>query len=106
MDRKELEKLKLAQLKEIAKIGELKISGLKKDEIIDLIIEKDNESKQEAPKKTRKKKEEVKKEELKQEIINEDDSIDDNNIKNSEILPLKKKMKKIRQMLVNQYLVF
>ena len=40
MNKEELEKLKLSELKELAKENDLKISGLKKEEIVALFTEK------------------------------------------------------------------
>ena len=56
MDKKELAKLKMADLKELAKKGDIKVSGLKKEELIDAIIAKQEESEKQLSKKSTKKK--------------------------------------------------
>jgi len=104
MNKKELEKLKLAELKELAKEKDLKVTGLKKEEIISLLLEANKEKKSKAKAKPVKKKEIEVVEEIKQEEPKEvatlkevDDSIDENNIKNSEIRIIGKKIDKVEE---------
>ena len=71
MTKEELGKLKLNELKELAKSEDVKISGLKKDDIIAMFMEKYAEEQKKEKKAAKKKTEKKAKEEKEEEAVSE-----------------------------------